>query len=219
MDAEGYLPITLIASFHRVQALSADIQVVLGAVQESDQLEVFKNFKVRTKNDPTKWPIKNLPGEENQLHNHHQYGKKWQQMPAKRIAIIRNKFNEYPISDPNASTKPVNAAAATGAAVAAANANVISPNGLQPVYVPLVPIIASATLTCVPPPPTPRNFRIPMNPSIQPPDSLPNNSIAVNSTNEEHASDDGNLNPDVPEFVPDFLGKLPAKHQNAMVQY
>lgn len=75
MDAEGYLPITLIASFHRVQALSADIQVVLSAVQESDQLEVFKNFKVRTKNDPTRWPIKNLPGEENQVHNHHQLGK------------------------------------------------------------------------------------------------------------------------------------------------
>lgn len=75
MDAEGYLPITLIASFHRIQALSSDIQVVLTAVQESEQLEVFKNFKVRTKNDPTKWPIKNMPGEENQSHNHHQLGK------------------------------------------------------------------------------------------------------------------------------------------------
>lgn len=76
MDAEGYLPITLIASFHRIQALSADIQVVLSSVQESDQLEVFKNFKVRTKVDPTKWPIKNTPGEENQQsHNHHHMGK------------------------------------------------------------------------------------------------------------------------------------------------
>lgn len=183
MDADGYLPITLIASFHRVQALSADIQIVLNAVQESDQLEVFKNFKVRTKIDPTKWPIKNLPGEENQLHNHHQL-------------------------DSNATTKPtVNAGVAAAVAAVAANAAVISPTSLQPMYVPLVPIIASATLTCVPPPPTPRNFRIPINPTIQP-ESLPNNSIiAANSTNEEHASDDGNLNPDVPEFVPDFLGK------------
>lgn len=74
MDAEGYLPITLIASFHRIQALSSEIQVVLSAVQESDQLEVFKNFKVRTKNDPTKWPIKNTPGDENHIHNHHQLG-------------------------------------------------------------------------------------------------------------------------------------------------
>lgn len=74
MDADGYLPITLIASFHRIQALSSDIQVVLSSVQESDKLEVFKNFKVRTKNDPTKWPIKNVPGEENQSHNHHHLG-------------------------------------------------------------------------------------------------------------------------------------------------
>lgn len=65
MDDEGYLPITLIASFHRIQALSADIQFVLSAVQESDQLEVFKNFKVRTKNDPTKWPIKTVEDEHN----------------------------------------------------------------------------------------------------------------------------------------------------------
>lgn len=109
--------------------------------------------------------------------------------------------------DSSTSTKPVNAAVSAGSA-AAASATVISPNGLQPVYgIPLLPIIASATLTCVPPPPTPRNFRIPMNPSIQP-ESLPNNSTAANSTNEEHASDDGNLNPDVPEFVPDFLGKF-----------
>ncbi|XP_055324575.1 la-related protein 1 isoform X3 [Sitodiplosis mosellana] len=166
MDAEGYLPITLIASFHRIQALSSEIQVVLGAVQESDQLEVFKNFKVRTKNDPTKWPIKHTPGEENQSHNHHQL-------------------------DSTAAAKPVNAVAITS-------------NNLQPVYgIPVVPIIASATLTCVPPPPTPRNFRIPLNASIQS-ETLPNN---ANSTNAEHAIDDGNLNPDVPEFVPDFLGK------------
>lgn len=75
MDADGCLPITLIASFHRIQALSTDLQVVLSAIQESDQLEVFKNFKVRTKIDPTKWPIKNVPGEEVQVHNHHQMGK------------------------------------------------------------------------------------------------------------------------------------------------
>lgn len=87
MDADGYLPITLIASFHRIQALSSDIQVVLSSVQESDKLEVFKNFKVRTKNDPTKWPIKNVPGEENQSHNHHHLGKNRQK---KNSCIILN---------------------------------------------------------------------------------------------------------------------------------
>lgn len=58
MDAEGFLPITLIASFHRVQALSADIALVLTAIKESDKLEVYKDFKVRTKSSPTKWPLK-----------------------------------------------------------------------------------------------------------------------------------------------------------------
>lgn len=57
MDPEGYLPVTLIASFHRVQALSADLALVITAVKESDKLEVYKDFKVRTKVNPTKWPI------------------------------------------------------------------------------------------------------------------------------------------------------------------
>lgn len=96
-------------------------------------------------------------------------------------------------SDSNATSKSVNAVAITS-------------NNLQPVYgIPMVPIIASATLTCVPPPPTPRNFRIPSNASL-PPETLPNNANSANSTNTEHANDDRNLNPDVPEFVPDFLG-------------
>lgn len=58
MDAEGFLPVTLIASFHRVQALSTDVAIVIAAVQESDVLELVNGFKVRTKTDPTKWPIK-----------------------------------------------------------------------------------------------------------------------------------------------------------------
>lgn len=57
MDPEGFLPITLIASFHRVQALSADLALVLTAIKESDKLEVYKDFKVRTKLSPTKWPL------------------------------------------------------------------------------------------------------------------------------------------------------------------
>jgi la-related protein 1 len=57
MDPEGFLPITLIASFHRVQALSADLALVLTAIKESDKLDVYKDFKVRTKLSPTKWPL------------------------------------------------------------------------------------------------------------------------------------------------------------------
>ena len=63
MDSEGYLPITLIASFHRVQALSSDVALVLSAVKESDKLEVYKDFKIRTKYDPLKWPMSNVGNE------------------------------------------------------------------------------------------------------------------------------------------------------------
>lgn len=123
MDPEGYLPIALIASFPRIKALSSDISMVLSAVQESEQLEMFKNFKVRTKNEPTKWPIKIVPGEENQSHSQNQ---------------------------PIDSTVPSKAHTV--------NAVAIAPNNMQPMYA-VVPIL-SAPLACVPPPPTPRNFRI-----------------------------------------------------------
>ncbi|KAL7035694.1 hypothetical protein ACKWTF_008511 [Chironomus riparius] len=63
MDSEGYLPITLIASFHRVQALSSDVALVLSSVKESDKLEVYKDFKIRTKYDPLKWPMSNVGNE------------------------------------------------------------------------------------------------------------------------------------------------------------
>ncbi|KAG5679950.1 hypothetical protein PVAND_009485 [Polypedilum vanderplanki] len=63
MDSEGYLPITLIASFHRVQALSSDVALVLASVKESDKLEVYKDFKIRTKYDPLKWPMPNVGSE------------------------------------------------------------------------------------------------------------------------------------------------------------
>lgn len=45
MDSEGYLPINLIATFHRVQALSTDYEVVIDAIKDSEVLEL-KNFKV-----------------------------------------------------------------------------------------------------------------------------------------------------------------------------
>lgn len=57
MDADGFLPVALIASFHRVQALTTDVAVVIAAVQDSETLELVSGFKVRTKTDPTKWPI------------------------------------------------------------------------------------------------------------------------------------------------------------------
>lgn len=161
MDAEGFVPLTFIASFHRIQALSNDVSVLLGAVSESDQLELYKNFKVRTKSNPTKWPIEFNPNEENPQLNH--------------------KEQSLPLKGGNVNVLP----------------NIVQ---AQPVYgIPVVPIIASTTLTCIPPPPTPRNFRIPENHvnSVNKPVALPN----------QNQHDDVNLNPNVPEFVPDFLGK------------
>lgn len=46
MDAEGFLPITLIASFHRVQALTTDVNLVIEAIKDSDKLELVNGFKV-----------------------------------------------------------------------------------------------------------------------------------------------------------------------------
>lgn len=61
MDKQGFIPVTLIASFHRVLAMTADVQVLLQAIRESDCLELEEDtkfgFKVRTNINPTRWPI------------------------------------------------------------------------------------------------------------------------------------------------------------------
>ncbi|EDV53337.2 la-related protein 1 isoform X1 [Drosophila erecta] len=61
MDPEGYIPVTLIASFHRVLALTTDVAVIVNAIKESDKLELFEGYKVRTKTTPTTWPITDVP--------------------------------------------------------------------------------------------------------------------------------------------------------------
>ncbi|KAG5317216.1 LARP protein, partial [Pseudoatta argentina] len=60
MNAQGYLPLTLIASFQRVQNLTVDIDLVIEAVLESDRLELLEledGYKIRTRFDPLKWPL------------------------------------------------------------------------------------------------------------------------------------------------------------------
>ncbi|CAB0044350.1 unnamed protein product [Trichogramma brassicae] len=49
MDSEGFLPVSLIFSFHRVQALTTDMQVLLDAMAESSNLELVDNCKVKKK--------------------------------------------------------------------------------------------------------------------------------------------------------------------------
>ncbi|XP_066247542.1 la-related protein 1B [Euwallacea similis] len=67
MDPEGYLPVTLIASFHRVQALTSNISLILDAISSSDKIELSAGFKVRAKHDPTKWPILDKNGEKEEI--------------------------------------------------------------------------------------------------------------------------------------------------------
>ncbi|XP_054653144.1 la-related protein 1B isoform X3 [Dunckerocampus dactyliophorus] len=56
MDAEGFLPISLIASFHRVQALTTDISLIMEALKSSTEVELV-NERVRCKVEPERWPI------------------------------------------------------------------------------------------------------------------------------------------------------------------
>lgn len=60
MDPEGYIPVTLIASFHRVLALTTDVALIVTAIKESDKLELFEGYKVRPKANPTIWPISDV---------------------------------------------------------------------------------------------------------------------------------------------------------------
>lgn len=62
MQKGGWIPISLIASFHRVQALTQNVTLIIEAIQESDKLELSEDkLHVRGKNDPDKWPIEESP--------------------------------------------------------------------------------------------------------------------------------------------------------------
>ncbi|XP_034091186.1 la-related protein 1B isoform X2 [Gymnodraco acuticeps] len=56
MDVQGFLPISLIASFHRVQALTTDVSLILEALKGSKEVEIVDG-KIRCKIDPEHWPI------------------------------------------------------------------------------------------------------------------------------------------------------------------
>ncbi|KAG8453892.1 hypothetical protein GDO86_000496 [Hymenochirus boettgeri] len=56
MDLQGYLPISLIASFHRVQSLTTDVKLICEALKDSTEVEILDQ-KIRKKVNPEKWPI------------------------------------------------------------------------------------------------------------------------------------------------------------------
>lgn len=59
MDSEGWVSISLIASFKKVSQLTDNIQIILDAIQVSNVVEV-QGDKVRRKNDWIKWIMPNV---------------------------------------------------------------------------------------------------------------------------------------------------------------
>ncbi|NXJ06117.1 LAR1B protein, partial [Odontophorus gujanensis] len=60
MDQQGFLPVSLIASFHRVQALTTNATLILEALKDSTEVETVDQ-KIRKRIDPEKWPIPGPP--------------------------------------------------------------------------------------------------------------------------------------------------------------
>lgn len=196
MDPEGFLPVTLIASFHRVQALTADLSIIITAIQESDKLELVDDYKVRTINEPTKWPID--PAD---LGNNH-YQSNVVAPPT--VAPV-----PFPVQ---AEPQPKPAAAPAAAAAAAAET--------KP---PVLPV-ASKILSSIPPPPMPRSFRTPAATAQLQPATLANKAAPLvtkaTPATAVAATEVENLNPNVPEFVPTTLGarKQPQTEQSDQQQ-
>ena len=69
MDLQGFIALSVIASFNRVKSLSQDYELIIEAVKQSQVLELVsmnnnekkEELFVRCKNNPTKWPIAPLP--------------------------------------------------------------------------------------------------------------------------------------------------------------
>lgn len=58
MDEQGFVPITLVASFNRIQGLSSDVDFIIEAVKDSPAVEIVDNFRVRPRVDPLQWPMR-----------------------------------------------------------------------------------------------------------------------------------------------------------------
>ncbi|XP_043487642.1 la-related protein 1B-like [Polistes fuscatus] len=60
MDEEGFLPITLIASFRRIQSMTEDLSLVINSITKSDKLELVQGYMIRTRIDPLRWPLPDI---------------------------------------------------------------------------------------------------------------------------------------------------------------
>lgn len=57
MDPDGYVSVTLIASFQRIKNMTGDMSVIIEAIQASPNLELQSANSVRTRKEPGKWPV------------------------------------------------------------------------------------------------------------------------------------------------------------------
>lgn len=60
MDEQGFLPISLIAGFHRVRSLTTNLNLILEALKDSTEVEIVDE-KMRKRVEPEKWPIPGPP--------------------------------------------------------------------------------------------------------------------------------------------------------------
>ncbi|TMW44132.1 hypothetical protein DOY81_010788, partial [Sarcophaga bullata] len=167
MDDEGCIPVTLIASFHRVLALTTDVALIITAIKESEKLELLEGYKVRTKTNPTIWPIKDVldstssgtPQSLSAVSANRSTARYNQQSLLKMLAqVLTLKRLQMKVkSDKTSSTSPLSADA---------NEVITSTPNTSPIitYVPEVPLppiltspMATKPLSCIPPPPVPRN--------------------------------------------------------------
>lgn len=58
MDDQGFVPVALVASFNRVQALSSDVEFIIESIKDSTAVEVVDDFRVRPRADPLQWPMR-----------------------------------------------------------------------------------------------------------------------------------------------------------------
>lgn len=57
MSKDGYVPLSLIASFNRVQSLCNDLQIISDAVKDSLIVELNEKGFVRCRTEPQRWPL------------------------------------------------------------------------------------------------------------------------------------------------------------------
>ncbi|XP_076039146.1 uncharacterized protein LOC143024182 isoform X3 [Oratosquilla oratoria] len=57
MSKDGYIPVSLIASFNRMKQLTQDVKLIIEVCKTSQLLQVKDEVWLRTKHDPEKWPL------------------------------------------------------------------------------------------------------------------------------------------------------------------